>query len=360
MDILKNEKENMKQVLLRTHIECERHKKGKKYTKQVLLRMKKEKEHFTSDMKNEKEVLEYQHKRVVNILKNSLENEKEHTKQVLLRTDNSLKNEKEHTKQVLLRTDIRCDSDNSKCQSKRKVGLNRDEIKEFQRIMEVMTTLQKEALINAGGKKEDVEILVKSTFLPVGPPGVPPTNILLSSYPTKGEIQSTKTTNVCMQTCHQTMSGESNLMVDLWQMANDSSGTGMSSKDSLIKAFGQSGADQIGLLEKFLLSVKDKVNIGNLGALSDVHVSHTQNLIVPGSDNHLFIATVSWGIMVRLVFGFDERRAFIHVAFFIHKALALCSSSGLKEYDSQELCDLQQPALVSVKAALQNLLFPNK
>ncbi|MGK3747251.1 MAG: hypothetical protein ACI8RD_014474 [Bacillariaceae sp.] len=105
-------------------------------------------------------------------------------------------------------------------------------------------------------------------------PGVPPTTIIQSSYPTKGEIQSTKTTNVCMQTCHQTMDGESYCMVDHWQMANDSTGTGMGDKDSLAKAFGQSGADQIGMLEKYLLSVRNKVNIVSMGncALTGVEI----------------------------------------------------------------------------------------
>ena len=101
--------------------------------------------------------------------------------------------------------------------------------------MEVITTMQKDYLIKVGANKQ---LLVKSTFLRVGPPGVPPTTIINfiinSSYRTKGEIQGIETTNLCMQTCHQTMTGESYLMGDLWQLENDSIGMSMGDKDSLI------------------------------------------------------------------------------------------------------------------------------
>jgi hypothetical protein len=252
-------------------------------------------------------------------------------------------------------------SDNSKSRTK-KIGINEDKMNELKGIMETITTMQKKCLMDAGSKKEDVDILVKSSFYLVGPPGVPPTTIMHSSYKTLGEIHSTKTTNICMQTCHQNLKGESYIMLDQWQIANESIGTGMGEKNSLIKAFGQSGADQIGMLEKFLLSVKDKVNIvsmgqcalsGNLGALSDVHVSHTQNLVTPASGYTLFTAYTTWGILAKFLYGIDGCEAFIHVASSEYRALALCSTSTKKTFDSQELYDLQVQALVSARPALQ-------
>jgi hypothetical protein len=136
----------------------------------------------------------------------------------------------------------------------------------------------------------------------------------------------------------------------------------MGEKNSLIKAFGQSGADQIGMLEKFLLLVKDKVNIvsmgqcalsGNLGALSDVHVSHTQNLVTPASGYHHLFALDSWVELVQLLRDVDEREAFIHVTSSVYKALVLCSSSTKKTFDSQELYEAQVLALVSARPALR-------
>jgi hypothetical protein len=191
---------------------------------------------------------------------------------------------------------------------------------------------------------------------------------MYSSYKTLGEIHSTETNNVCMQTCHQNLKDESYIMVDHWQMANDSVGTGgMGETNSLIEAFGQSGADQIGLLEEFLSSVKDKVNIvsmgncalsGNLGALSDVHVAHSHNLVSPASGYHHLFALCSWVELVQLLRGVDEREAFIHIASSVYRALALCSqpppaATTTKIHDDQELYDTQVQALVSVKPALQ-------
>jgi hypothetical protein len=46
-----------------------------------------------------------------------------------------------------------------------------------------------------------------------------------------------------MQTCHQNLKDESYIMLDQWQMANESIGAGMGEKNSLIKAFGQRCAD---------------------------------------------------------------------------------------------------------------------
>jgi flagellar biosynthesis GTPase FlhF len=60
----------------------------------------------------------------------------------------------------------------------KKVGINEDEIKLLEDIMEVITTNQKKCLMDAGAKKEDVDVLVKSSFYLVGPPGVPPTTIM--------------------------------------------------------------------------------------------------------------------------------------------------------------------------------------
>ncbi|MGK3749565.1 MAG: hypothetical protein ACI8RD_001860 [Bacillariaceae sp.] len=121
------------------------------------------------------------------------------------------------------------------------------------------------------------------------------------------------------------------------------------------------------MLEKFLSSVKDKVNIvsmgqcalsGNLGALSDVHVAHSQNLVSPASGYNLFSAYTTWGKLAQLVYGFDEHEAFVHVASSVYRALALCSTSppALKQktkVDCQELYDAQVLALVSAKPALQ-------
>jgi hypothetical protein len=85
--------------------------------------------------------------------------------------------------------------------------------------------------------------------------------------------------------------------------------------------------------------VKDKVNIvsmgqcalsGNLGALSDVHVAHSQNLVTPASGYNLFTAYMTWGILAQFLYGFDEREAFIHVASSVYRALILCSSSTKK------------------------------
>jgi hypothetical protein len=243
-------------------------------------------------------------------------------------------------------------NDNNKS---KKVGINEDEIKLLEDIMEVITTNQKKCLMDVGAKKEDVDVLVKSSFCLVGKG--PWTTILQSSYKTLGEIHSTETNNVCMQVCHQNLKDESYCMVDHWQMANVNIGTGMGEKNSLSKAFGQSGADQIGMLENFLSLVKDKVNIvsmgqcalsGNLGALSDVHVAHPQCLAVAGSGNQHLVALNSWRKMSQLVHGTDEYEAFIHVASSVYKALVLCSSSTTKRHDSQELYDKQQLALVSV------------
>jgi hypothetical protein len=94
------------------------------------------------------------------------------------------------------------DDNNSKSKSN-KEGLNADEINELEHIMEVITTKQKKCLMDAGAKKEDVDVL----FNLVGKG--PLTTLMQSSYTTLGEIQSTYTTNVCMQTCHQTLDGES-------------------------------------------------------------------------------------------------------------------------------------------------------
>ena len=127
-------------------------------------------------------------------------------------------------------------SDNSKSRTE-KIGINEDKMNELKGIMETITTMQKKCLMDAGSKKEDVDILVKSSFYLVGPPGVPPTTIMHSSYKTLGEIHSTKTTNICMQTCHQTLKGESYIMLDQWQIANESIGTGMGEKNSLINSF---------------------------------------------------------------------------------------------------------------------------
>ncbi|MGK3749563.1 MAG: hypothetical protein ACI8RD_001858 [Bacillariaceae sp.] len=48
--------------------------------------------------------------------------------------------------------------------------------------------------MDAGAKKEDVDVLVKSSFYLVGKG--PWTTIKHASYPTLGEIHSTKTTNI--------------------------------------------------------------------------------------------------------------------------------------------------------------------
>ncbi|MGK3734072.1 MAG: hypothetical protein ACI90V_000909, partial [Bacillariaceae sp.] len=247
------------------------------------------------------------------------------------------------------------DNDNNKS---KKLGLNEDEINELEHIMETITTKQKKCLMDAGAKKEDVDVLVRSSFLKVGPPGVPPTTIMHSSYTTLGEIRSTKTTNVCMQTCHQNLRDEPYIMVDHWQMANDNTGMSMGEKNSLSKAFGQIGANQIAMIEKYLKKVRNRINIfsmgqcalsGNLGALSDVHVSHTQNLVSAGSGNNHLVALDTWRKMSQLVHGIDGCEAFIGVASSVYKALVLCSSSTKKTFDSQELYDLQVQALKSLQ-----------
>jgi hypothetical protein len=78
------------------------------------------------------------------------------------------------------------DNDNNKS---KKLGLNEDEINELEHIMETITTKQKKCLMDAGAKKEDVDVL----FNLVGKG--PLTTLMQSSYTTLGEIQSTYTTN---------------------------------------------------------------------------------------------------------------------------------------------------------------------
>jgi hypothetical protein len=68
-----------------------------------------------------------------------------------------------------------CNGDNSKSQSI-KVGLSTEEVEQLKHIMEVLVTKQKANLMKVGANKEDVDLLVKSSFLQV----VLPVNV--SSY----------------------------------------------------------------------------------------------------------------------------------------------------------------------------------